>query len=32
MIHFYSSEHYGDYNFANFCVYFVDFDGKKSSP
>ena len=28
---YYSSEHYGNYNFANFCVYFVDSDGKKSS-
>jgi len=27
----YSSEHYGDYNIANFCVYFVNLDEKKSS-
>jgi len=27
----YSLEHYGNYNFINFCVNFVDFDEKKSS-
>ena len=28
----YRLEHYGNYNFADFCVHFVNFDEKKSSP